>query len=175
MFSVRIRPHTPADTAGIQSRDANTESIKRLALSILATVATYFLCPRPVFLITAGISIIINLTQGDGALSADLPSPRRIPYFLTIRGDQSAPIITGTKIAHSTASSDRRGLSGPTPQSKKKGKMQSPFGWANRLMGRSYPFYIQKHHSFDLSSTSSEGSDDESMSSSNDVGGSGDY
>jgi hypothetical protein len=175
MFSVRSRPHTPADTAGIQSRTTNTESINRLALSILATVATYFLCPGPVFLITAWISIIINLTQDQGALSADLPSPRLIPYFPTTPGDQSAPIITGTKIAHSTASSDRRGLSAPTRQSKKKGKMQSSFGWANRLMGRSYPFYIQKHHSSDLSSTSSEGSDDESMSSSNDVGGSGDY
>jgi hypothetical protein len=118
MFPVTNRHQTPADTAGIQSRTTTTQSIKRLALSILATVATYFLCPGPVFLITAGISIIINLTQDDGALSADLPSPRRIPYFLTIRGDQSAPIITGTKIAHSTASSDRRGLSAPTPQSR---------------------------------------------------------
>jgi len=60
MFPVTNRHQTPADTAGIQSRTTTTQSIKRLALSILATAATYFLCSRPVFFITAGISLIIN-------------------------------------------------------------------------------------------------------------------
>jgi len=61
MFSVTPRHQTPAYTVRIRSRDTHIESIKRLALSILATAATYFLCPRPVFLITAAISLSINL------------------------------------------------------------------------------------------------------------------
>lgn len=61
MFPVTNRQQPTAYAGRIQSRDTNTESIKRLALSILATAATYFLCPRPVFLITTGISLMINL------------------------------------------------------------------------------------------------------------------
>ena len=92
MFNVRDIQHTPDYTAGIQSRDTNTESIKRLALSILATVATYFLCPRPVFLITTGISLIINLPLAQ-TMSSEL---FRVFQNIVVVPLQRQPRVEGT-------------------------------------------------------------------------------